>query len=76
LGKVKLEEIKEGKCIQMLHLGSYDDEPASFKIMEDFATELGLTRLSKIHREIYLSDARKVSPEKLKTVLRFQLESN
>lgn len=74
LNKVVFEEIKEGKCIQMLHLGSYDNEPATFKIMEEFALESGVKRLSKVHREIYLSDARKVAPEKLKTVLRFKLK--
>jgi len=69
---VQFESISEGRCIQMLHLGSYDDEPASFEQMEAFCTDQGLIRKSKIHREIYLSDARKVAPEKLKTTLRFQ----
>jgi hypothetical protein len=57
----------------MMHLGSYDNEPESFKMMEDFAISKKLNRTSKAHREIYLSDARKVVPEKLKTVLRFQV---
>jgi len=70
---LKFETIKEGKCIQMLHVGPYDDEPTSFKIMENFAVDEGLKRVSKIHREIYLSDFRKVAPEKLKTVLRFKV---
>jgi hypothetical protein len=73
LDNVVLEEIEEGRCVQMLHLGSYDNEPESFKIMEDFAVESDVKRLSKVHREIYLSDARKVVPEKLKTVLRFKV---
>jgi len=73
LDKLSFETIDEGECVQMLHLGSYDDEPASFALMEDFATQEGIDRKSKIHREIYLSDARKVAPEKLKTVLRFQV---
>ncbi|MFT6938258.1 MAG: hypothetical protein ACJA1N_002564 [Saprospiraceae bacterium] len=72
LDKVKFEKITDGKCIQMMHIGSYDDEPASFEIMETFAEEENLTRLSKVHREIYLSDFRKVPAEKLKTVLRFK----
>ena len=58
----------------MMHLGPYDDEPASFALMEDFCSENGWNRISKRHREIYLSDARKVAPEKLKTVLRFQIK--
>lgn len=74
LDQVKLETITEGKCVQMLHLGPYDDEPASFRIMEAFAQEQGLERLSKVHREIYLSDFRRVAPEKLKTVLRFRVK--
>lgn len=72
-GKVAFETIKEGRCIQMLHVGPYEDEPATFAKMEAFATEHGVQRLSKIHREIYLSDFRKTAPEKLKTVLRFQI---
>ncbi|MBU0528738.1 GyrI-like domain-containing protein [bacterium] len=76
LDKVKFDEIKDGTCVQMLHLGRYDDEPRSFKLMEEYAEENGLVRKSKVHREIYLSDARKVAPEKLKTVLRFQVKGN
>ena len=74
LGKVKFEKIAEGQCIQMMHHGSYDNEPESFRLMEAFAQSEKLKRKSKIHREIYISDARKVAPEKLKTVLRFQAE--
>ncbi len=74
LDEVKFITIKEGKCIQMLHLGSYDDEPASFKKMETLASDLKLERKSKAHREIYLSDFRKVAVEKLKTTLRFQVQ--
>lgn len=73
LKKVKFETITKGDCVQMLHTGSYDDEPASFVCMEAFAEINGLKRLSKIHREIYLSDARKTVPEKLRTILRFSL---
>lgn len=74
LEQVRFEEITEGPCIQMLHLGSYDNEPESFRIMEEFADQGNYRRQTKIHREIYLSDARKVSPDKLKTVLRFSIE--
>ncbi len=59
LDNVRFERAAEGACIQMLHIGSFDDEPASFQRMEEFATNQKLTRKSKIHREIYLSDARK-----------------
>ena len=71
LGKVKFEEIAEGTCVQMLHIGSYDSEPASFRKMKAFAEEQRYKRSHKTHREIYLSDARKVDPKRLKTVLRF-----
>jgi len=73
LNKLRFEKIKEGQCIQMMHIGSYDDEPISFNLMEEYAKRENLVRKSKIHREIYLSDARKVEPEKLKTVLRFKV---
>lgn len=72
LNNIRFERVSEGLCVQMLHLGPFEDEPASFERMEEFAKEEGLLRLSKVHREIYLSDTRKVVPEKLKTVLRFQ----
>lgn len=74
LDQAKFETIGEGNCVQMLHIGSFDDEPASFDLMETFALTSGLKRVSKVHREIYLSDARKTSPEKMKTVLRFRVE--
>jgi hypothetical protein len=73
LNQVKFERISDGDCVQMLHAGSYDDEPESFRMMEDFAEENNLRRLSKMHREIYLNDPRKIDPAKLKTVLRFQV---
>jgi hypothetical protein len=74
LDQVRYEVYKEGDCIQMLHIGSYDDEPQSFNLMKQFANEQNLKRISMKHREIYLSDARKTPPEKLKTVLRFQVK--
>jgi len=75
LDDVQLKTITEGRCIQMMHIGSYDNEPASFEIMEEFAKSQDLIRKSKVHREIYLSDFRKVPEEKLKTTLRFQLDN-
>lgn len=73
LEKVIFERVAEGSCIQMLHLGSYDNEPESFWQMEEFAAQSGYQRVSKTHREIYLSDARKVAPDKLRTILRFKV---
>ena len=74
LEKVIFSTIEEGFCIQMMHLGSYDNEPGSFRKMEDFCSGNKYFRESKTHREIYISDARKVSPDKLKTVLRFKIK--
>ena len=74
LYEVRFEKIAEGRCVQMLHLGDYDNEPASFQAMEAFALGLGLKRNSKTHREIYLSDPKRVARNKLKTVLRFRVE--
>lgn len=71
--KAKLETIVEGLCVQVMHIGSYDDEPASvaaldsFAIQNSYAIDISDTRR---HHEIYISDPRKVAPEKLKTVLR------
>lgn len=72
--QLKFESITEGLCCQMLHIGSYDLEVESFEKMEKFCKENGYTRSSKVHREIYLSDPRKVDASKLKTVLRFKVE--
>ncbi len=76
LEKAKFITLTEGPCCQMLHLGSYDDEPASFELMEQFCNNNRYTRISKRHREIYLSDPRKTEPDKLKTVLRFSVKNN
>ena len=73
LNKVRFNSLEDGRCVQMLHLGSFDDEPKSFSIMEGYCIENNLKRISKIHREIYISDARKTQPDKLKTVLRFKI---
>ena len=76
LDKVAFQEIAEGRCIQAMHLGPYDTEPETFAKMETFAQRQNLERASKSHREIYLSDFRKVPAEKLKTTLRFRLKNS
>lgn len=73
LDKLAFGTITEGLCCQMLHFGSYDSEPSSFELMEQFCKDNGYNRISLIHREIYLSDPRKTDLDKLKTVLRFQI---
>ncbi|MFZ5943178.1 MAG: GyrI-like domain-containing protein [Bacillota bacterium] len=74
LDEVVFGTIEDGLSVQMLHLGSYDDESKSFKKMEEFVNYNNFQRASLQHREIYISDARKVEPEKLKTVLRFKVK--
>lgn len=71
--KVEFLEIEEGLCVQCMHSGSYDDEPATVAAMDKFIADNGYENDisdTRRHHEIYLSDARKVAPEKLKTVIR------
>jgi hypothetical protein len=71
--KVEYFTYDEGLCVQCMHIGSYDDEPATVSTMHAYMEQQGyvldITDL-RMHHEIYLSDARKVAPEKLKTVIR------
>ncbi len=71
--KVEFLTIEEGLCVQCMHIGAYDDEPATIALMHEYMEQQGymldITELRK-HHEIYLSDARRVAPEKLKTVIR------
>jgi len=70
LAKLRWEIYQEGLCVQILHLGSYDDEgPVLERMHEEWMPEHDYT-FNGLHHEIYLSDPRKVEPEKLKTVLR------
>lgn len=74
LDEVTLEIIEDGLSVQMLHIGSYDNEPQSFKLMNEFIENQNFEKRSLVHREIYLSDARKVQSDKLKTVLRYMVK--
>lgn len=70
LAKLRLETLTEGWCVQTLHVGSYDDEaPILAQMHQDFIPGSGL-RMTGRHHEIYLSDARRVPPSKLRTILR------
>lgn len=73
LDYVNFETMEEGLSVQMMHIGSYDDEPQSFEQMKKFIEENNLKRTTLKHREIYLSDARKTEESKLKTVLRYMV---
>lgn len=75
LDRVRMEHLKEGLCCQMMHLGSFAEEAASFVKMLAYCEAQGYQRIAWDHREIYLSDPRKTVAEKLKTVLRFKVAS-
>ena len=71
--RVEFYSYTEGMCVQCMHIGSYDEEPATVQAMEDYAHAMGYEidiSETRFHHEIYLSDARRCSPEKLKTVIR------
>ncbi|HMM05900.1 MAG TPA: GyrI-like domain-containing protein [Clostridiales bacterium] len=64
---------EEGLCVQCMHIGPYDDEPATLQRMERYSAEQGYENDfsdQRLHHEIYLGDPRKTAPEKLKTILR------
>lgn len=71
--KVEFFTYTEGVCVQCMHIGPYDDEPATVKLMDEYAAAQGYKldiSDKRFHHEIYLSDPRRVPPEKLKTVIR------
>ena len=73
----ELLTVDEGLCVQMMHLGSYDDEPASVAQMDTYLLQNGYEndlRGDRLHHEIYLSDPRKATPEKRKTVIRHPIK--
>ncbi len=69
---VRLAELEEGRCVQMLHVGPYEDEPETMAVMRAFAEEQGLAFAGR-HHEIYLSDPRRVEPARLRTILRMPI---
>lgn len=69
LSKVKFESLNEGKCVQILHSGPYSEEPKNIEKMKSFMEEHNLIK-NGLHHEIYLSDPRRTSSNKLKTILR------
>lgn len=58
--EIRFDNMQDGKCIEILHIGAFDDEPASFEKMDNFAKEHNLTRDESCHREIYLNNANRV----------------
>ncbi len=73
ISEMEIKTFPEMDVAQILHVGSYDDEPDSFAKIDDEVSKNGKKRISKIHREIYLSDARRVEASRLKTVLRYRV---
>ncbi len=72
--EVRFGSMSDGRCVSILHIGAFDDEPRSFAEMDRFCREHGLQRRSDIHREIYLSNANRTAPEKRKTLLRYAVK--
>lgn len=69
--------VEEGLCVQIMHIGPFDNEPESVAVMDNFIEEKGYVcdiNEKRLHHEIYLSDARKVPPEKWKTVIRHPIK--
>jgi hypothetical protein len=71
--RVKLERFHEGLSVQMLHIGPYSDEPRSQRLLDSFVKTNGYSLCGR-HHEIYMSDPRRASPEKWRTILRHPVE--
>lgn len=71
--------VDEGLCVQIMHIGAFDDEPQTVTLMDEYIAQNGYENditESRLHHEIYLSDARKVAPEKWKTVIRHPIKGS
>jgi len=69
--------VEEGLCVQMMHLGAFDDEPQTVAVMDEYLKEHGYVNDltdQRLHHEIYLSDPRKTAPERCKTVIRHPIK--
>ena len=69
--------VDEGLCVQIMHLGAFDDEPATIALMDEYLEKNGYVNDitdTRLHHEIYMSDARKVAPQKWKTVIRHPIK--
>lgn len=77
--KVEFFTYSEGTCVQCMHIGSYDNEPATIAMMDSYATDNGYVldfSDKRLHHEIYLSDPRRAAEERLKTVIRHPIKLN
>ncbi len=76
---VKFMTIEEGLCVQMMHTGPYDSEPATVALMDEYIKQNGYENdinIKRLHHEIYLSDPRKSLPDKMKTVIRHPIRKS
>lgn len=71
---ISFAAMQDGKCVEILHIGAFDDEPISFEKMEQFILSNNLERTNSYHREIYLNNANRVEKIKLKTILRYAVK--
>ena len=70
--------IEEGLCVQIMHIGPFDNEPSTVALMDQYIAENGYANdmnENRLHHEIYLSDARKAAPEKWKTIIRHPIRT-
>lgn len=77
--KVEFFTYNEGLCVQCMHIGPYDDEPRTVKLMSEFMAEEGYEldiTDERFHHEIYLSDVRRTAPERIKTVIRHPVRNS
>lgn len=74
LEEVRFGTVQGGTCVQLLHVGAYDDESASFAKLDEFAGACNLTRAETSHREIYLNNATRTEKSRLKTILRYTVK--
>ena len=77
--KAEFLTIEEGLCVQIMHFGSFDDEPATVTLMDKYLEENGYEKDfsdTRLHHEIYLSDPRKTTPDRQKTVIRHPIKKD
>lgn len=70
---IRFDTMQDGECVEVLHVGSFDNEPLSFAKMDLLLKDLGLERKFDWHREIYLNNANRVKKDRLKTILRYSV---
>lgn len=72
--EIQFDTIEDGLCVEILHVGSFDDEPASFEKINQFLKQTGKECIKNSHREIYLNNAKRTPKNKLQTILRIKVK--